>query len=79
VILAPIIIFGAIKMMKGQNRTLAMAAAVLSIVPITCCAFPLGMIFGIWALVVMMNPEVKAYFAGGAGGFNPPQPPQNWQ
>jgi hypothetical protein len=66
-------------MMKGQSRGLAMTAAVLSLLPITCCSFPLGMIFGIWALVVLMNSEVKAYFAGeNISQFNSPQPP-NWQ
>ncbi|HEV7645683.1 MAG TPA: hypothetical protein VGO50_17220 [Pyrinomonadaceae bacterium] len=80
VILAPIIIYGAVKMMKGQSRGLSMTAAVLSIIPITCCSFPLGMIFGIWALVVLRNPEVKAYFESGYNpSANPPNPPQNWQ
>ncbi len=83
-IAAPFIIFGAARMMKGQNRGLSMTAAILSILPITCCSFPLGVIFGIWALVVLMNPEVKDYFAGASNqSFSPPppppQPPQNWQ
>ena len=79
-IFAPIIIFRAIKMMKGRSRGLAMTAAVLSALPVTCCSVPLGMIFGIWALMVLMNPEVKAYFAGDhSQSADPPQPPQNWQ
>ena len=78
-ILAPIIIFGAIRMMKGQSRGLGVTAAVLSLLPITCCSFPLGMIFGIWALVVLRNAEVQAYFSGeNVSQFNSPQPP-NWQ
>jgi hypothetical protein len=74
-LLAPVIIVGAVKMMKGQSRGLAMAAALFSLVPITCCSVPLGTIFGIWALVVLMNPDVKAYFAGEYR----PSAPQNWQ
>lgn len=77
-LLAPLIILGGIKLMKGKSRGLAMTAAVLAILPATSCCFVIGAVFGIWALVVLMNPEVKAYFAGGPNQqFNPP--PQNWQ
>jgi hypothetical protein len=76
---APVIVLGAVKMMRGQSRGLAMTAAVLSLVPITCCSFPLGMIFGIWALVVLRSADIAAYFSGeNISQFNPPQPP-NWQ
>ena len=78
-ILAPVIIFGAIKLMKGQSKGLAKTAAILAILPFTSCCFIVGAIFGIWALVVLANPDVKAFFAGDYNRFNPPQPPQNWQ
>lgn len=78
-ILTPLIVFGAIRMMKGQSRTLAMVAAILSILPITSCCFLIGGIFGVWALVVLMQADVKAFFHnGGEQHFYPPQPPQNW-
>lgn len=38
-ILAPVIIFGAIKMMKGEKLGLARTAAVLAILPLTSCCF----------------------------------------
>jgi hypothetical protein len=61
-ILAPVIIFGGIKMLKGRNRNLAICAAVLATIPLTSCCFAAGSIFGVWALVVLMKPEVKAFF-----------------
>lgn len=79
-IICPIIIFGAIKMMKGKSRGLAMASAILAILPFTSCCFAIGAIFGIWAIIVLVNPEVKAFFANGENqaSFYPPQPPNNW-
>lgn len=61
-ILAPVILYGGLKMLKGENRKLAMAAAVLAVIPLTSCCFAAGAIFGIWALAVMSKPEVKAFF-----------------
>jgi len=66
-----IVIFGGIKMKNLQNYGLAMTAAILALVPCTagyCCI--LGLPAGIWALVILMKPEVKAAFGGGGtGGF----------
>lgn len=63
--LAPIIIFGGIKMMKGQKFGLARAAAVLAILPLTSCCFLAGIPVGIWTLIVLAKPEVKALFGRG--------------
>jgi hypothetical protein len=59
---AGVIIFGALKMQKLQNYTLAMAASVIAMVPCIspCCI--LGLPLGIWALVILLKPEVKAAF-----------------
>jgi hypothetical protein len=56
------ILFGALKMMRLQNYGWAMAAAILAVIPCLspCCC--LGIPFGIWALVVLSKPEVKAAF-----------------
>lgn len=62
IFIGPIIIVGAVRMMKGKNYGLARWAAVLSLLPISCCFFPLGMIFGIWSLAMLRNAEVKAFF-----------------
>lgn len=64
-LLAPVIIFGGIRMMKGANYGLARAAAVLAILPFTSCCFLAGIPIGIWALVVLAKPEVKSLFGRG--------------
>ena len=61
-IFAPIVIFGGIKMMKGKRRNLAICAAILATIPLSSCCFVAGSIFGIWALVLLMKPDVKAFF-----------------
>jgi hypothetical protein len=61
-IFAPIVIFGGIKMMKGKSRNLAICAAILATIPLSSCCFVAGSIFGIWALVLLMKPDVKAFF-----------------
>ncbi len=56
-------IFGALKMRNLQSYGVAMAAAIVSLLPCTsCCCVSLPV--GIWALVVLMKPEVKASFTG---------------
>jgi hypothetical protein len=40
---------------------MAMTAAILAIVPCSCCCI-LNMPFGIWSLVVLLNEQVKAAF-----------------
>jgi hypothetical protein len=78
-IVAPVIIWGAIQMMKGKKLGLAKTAAILAIIPLTSCCFIIGIPFGIWALVVLGKPDVKALFRGELSQQHfPPQPPQNW-
>lgn len=80
VVLAPVIIYGATQMMKGEKPGLAKAAAILAILPLTSCCFLVGLPMGIWGLIVLAKPEVKAIFEGQVTGANiyPPQPPRNW-
>ena len=59
---APVIIYGAIQMLQGKKHGLAKTAAILAIVPLTSCCFLLGIPVGIWALIVLAKPEVKAVF-----------------
>ena len=56
------IIFASMKMMNLQNWGMALAAAILIIIPCLspCCC--LGIPVGIWAIVVLVNAEVKAAF-----------------
>jgi hypothetical protein len=79
-LVAPVIIYGGVQMMKAKNYRAARIAAILVIIPFTSCCFLVGIPMGIWALVTLRNPEVKAAFNGDASVVNdyPPQPPQNW-
>lgn len=56
------VLLGAIKLLRLQNRGLAMAGAIVAMLPCQCCCV-LGLPFGIWALVVLSKPEVKSAFA----------------
>lgn len=61
IVIVAVIFFGALKMKDLQSYGLAMTAAILSLVPCfsICC---LGIPFGIWALVVLLNKDVKNAF-----------------
>jgi hypothetical protein len=63
VILIAVMIVGSLQMMRCRNYPLAMTAAVLAIVPFTttCCCF-LTLPVGIWALLLLQKPEIKAAF-----------------
>jgi len=68
VVLVPMIV-GAIQMLRVRSYWIAVAAAILALIPIPapCCnAFTLP--FGIWALVLLANPEVNASFGRVKGG-----------
>jgi len=57
-----IILIGAIKMKSLRSYGLAMTASILSILfQCGCCCLGIGA--GIWALVILSKPEVKAMFA----------------
>lgn len=64
IIVGGVVIYGATKMMKLENHGLAMTAAVVAMVPCIspCCI--LGLPFGIWALTVLNDANVKASFQG---------------
>ena len=57
-----LVIYGSTQMMKLKNFGLSMAAAIIAMIPCfgPCCC--LGLPVGIWALVVLNKPEVKASF-----------------
>jgi hypothetical protein len=63
VISGTIVIIGAVQMARLRNYSLAMTAAVLSIIPCTspCCCL-IGMPIGIWAYTVLQAPDVKDAF-----------------
>ena len=63
-IMSVVVFMGASKMKNAESYGFAMAAAIISMIPCVspCCL--LGLPLGIWALVVLMKPEVKAAFQG---------------
>jgi hypothetical protein len=61
-----LIILGGLKMKNLQSYALAMTAAILAMIPCCSCYCCLvGLPAGIWALVVLFEPEVKAAFRRG--------------
>ncbi len=62
VIIGILVIVGAQKMKRLESYGFAMAAAVLSMIPYLspCCC--LGLPFGIWAIVVLADGQVRAAF-----------------
>jgi hypothetical protein len=60
-----LILLGSIQMLRFRSYGLAVTASILAAIPcITCSACcGVGEGIGIWALVVLMNPEVRAAFA----------------
>jgi len=61
ILLAVAMIFGGYKMKRLENYGLAMAVTILAILPCWNCCL-LGLPLGIWSLIVLNRPEVKAAF-----------------
>jgi len=62
IIVGTLITMGAAKMKKLNSYGLAMTACILAMIPVVNCCL-LGLPFGIWALVVLVKPEVKDSFS----------------
>jgi hypothetical protein len=75
IVVAPMIIYGAVKMISGLSYNWARTASVLAIIPLTSCCFLIGAPIGIWALIVLNKPEVKLFFERGGMDIPPPPPP----
>ena len=64
-VFAPVIIYGAMKMMRGEKSGAAKIAAVAAMIPVTSFSFLIGVPFGIWALMIMSkikpaeNPQLE--------------------
>jgi len=66
-----LIIIGALQMMGLNSRRWGMAASVLALLPCSPANL-LGLIFGVWSLVVLNRPSVIAAFdSQSAAGSNP--------
>jgi O-antigen ligase len=53
---------GAYKMMRLESYSAAMTAAIISVIPLCSPCLIIGIPFGIWAIVVLNDPYVKAAF-----------------
>jgi hypothetical protein len=72
IIIDAVIIIGANKMRKLDSYGFAVAAAILSVIPcLSSPCFILGLPFGIWALVVLMDQRVRDAFWGGRKAGEP--------
>lgn len=62
VLIAAFIVYAALKMKELQQWGFAVAASILAMLPCIspCCI--IGLPIGIWALAVLMRPEVKSAF-----------------
>jgi len=56
-----LVIVGAMKMKSLQSHGLAMTASILAMLPCSACCL-LGLPMGIWSLITLSKPEVKAAF-----------------
>ncbi len=56
-----VMIFGAVKMKALESYALAITAAIIAMLPCSCCCL-IGLPIGIWALVVLVDANVKAAF-----------------
>src|SRR5262249_54538243 len=57
----PLVILGAVSMMRLRAYGFAMFAAIFAMLPCHCSCL-LGLPFGIWALIVLSKPEVRDCF-----------------
>jgi glucose-6-phosphate-specific signal transduction histidine kinase len=57
------IVYGAWCMRRGRRYRLALAAAVLASIPVLSPCIWMGIPFGVWALVVLRRPGVRAAFS----------------
>jgi hypothetical protein len=61
IVIAALIVLGGLNMRRLKSRGFAMTGAVLAMLPISCCCV-IGLPIGIWALIVMLKPDVTAAF-----------------
>ncbi|EMI20856.1 membrane protein [Rhodopirellula maiorica SM1] len=57
-----VILFAAIRMKSLRSYPLALTGAILAAIPCISPCYFIGIPFGIWAIVVLMRPEVKQAF-----------------
>jgi len=59
---SPVIIFGGLQMLGMRRYSAALLASIFALIPVTSLCCISGIPIGIWALVVLRDPEVRAAF-----------------
>jgi hypothetical protein len=62
IVLYGVMVFGALKMRSLESYGLAMAAAIIGMLPCSCPCCVITLPIGIWCLVVLLDANVKASF-----------------
>jgi hypothetical protein len=62
-IMAIVTIVGSIQMLRRKTWGLALTACILAMIHIGSCCCVLGLPIGIWALILLVNPDVKDSFS----------------
>lgn len=60
-VLTPVVFLGGLMARRTRSYWLALAGSIFSIVPCTVTCF-IGIPIGIWSLVLLLDPEVRALF-----------------
>lgn len=58
-----VILLGAVQMLRLRTRWLAMTGSILAVIPVIGPCFCLALPFGIWAIIVLLLPDVREAFA----------------
>ena len=58
-LLQSVLVYGAIGMIRQKGYSAAFTAAIIAVIPICSPCFVLGIPFGIWAIVLLLKPEVR--------------------
>jgi hypothetical protein len=58
-----VILLGAVQMIRLRTRWLAMTGSILAVIPVIGPCFCLALPFGIWAIIVLLLPDVREAFA----------------
>jgi hypothetical protein len=61
-LVAGFILYAGLQMSRLRSRELCLVASVLAMIPCTACCCVVGIPMGLWALIVLNRPDVRAAF-----------------
>ncbi|HVS08929.1 MAG TPA: hypothetical protein VMS76_03575 [Planctomycetota bacterium] len=61
-LVAGFILYAGLQMSRLRSRELCLVASVLAMIPCTTCCCVVGIPMGLWALIVLNRPDVRAAF-----------------